>query len=155
MSLYLYACLPTSKTVTCPEKASEVTPIIIINWSTFSHPYSVEQLSRSKFKVNPAQSSPLWSFGWYDNLATVQFGTEQFGTKIVKTDNLAARRQKGHFGTKIRKRTIWHQHSENGQFGTNIIKRAIWHRNFIGINFIEIDTKNVRVVLFIKNFQKV
>ena len=89
-----------------------------------------------------------------------QFGNRTIWHRTIrhqdsKTDNLAARRQKGHFGTKIMKRTIWHQHSENGQFGTNIIKQAIWHRNFIGINFIEIVTKNVRVVLFVKNFQKV
>ena len=52
----------------------------------------------------------------------------QFGTNIIKTDNLAP-----------------------GQFGTNIIKQTIWHRNFFGIIFIE----NIRVVLFVKYFQKV
>ena len=49
-----------------------------------------------------------------------QFGTGQFGTKIIK-------------------RTIWHQDNKSGQFGTKIIKvdnlapgqfgtRTIWHR---------------------------
>ena len=54
---------------------------------------------------------------------TGQFGTKnangQFGTNIVKTNNLAP-----------------------GQFGTNITKRTIWHRNF-SIIFIKIATNNL------------
>ena len=58
----------------------------------------------------------------------------QFGTKIIKVDNLAP----GQFGT----RTIWHQDNlapDNlapGQFGTNIIKRTIWHQEKNDIQII-------------------
>ena len=57
-----------------------------------------------------------------------QFGTGQFGTKIVKTDNLAPRRQTG---TKIKKnKQFGNNIVKYGQFGSNISKRSIWHRNF-------------------------
>ena len=82
-----------------------------------------------------------------DNLAQDNLAPRQFGTKIVKTDNLAPRRKNGQFGTKIVQNGQFGTKKANGQFdtkivktnnlaqgqfGTNIIYWTIWHRNFLG-----------------------
>ena len=57
----------------------------------------------------------------------------QFGTNIVKTDNLAPRQ----FGTNIIKTdNLAPDNLAPGQFGTNIIKRTIWHQEKNDIQII-------------------
>ena len=68
----------------------------------------------------------------------VQIFLNSFGLHLVPVQ-IVGQFGTGQFGTKIIKRTIWHQNNKGGQFGTKIIKtdnlapgqfgtRTIWHR---------------------------
>ena len=60
-----------------------------------------------------------------------QFGTGQFGTRIIwHQDNLAPDNlAPGQFGTNIIKTdNLAPDNLAPGQFGTNIIKRTVWHQ---------------------------
>ena len=65
---------------------------------------------------------------------TGQFGTGQFGTRTIwHQDNLATRQ----FGTNIIKTdNLAPDNLAPGQFGTNIIKQTIWHQEKNDIQII-------------------
>ena len=114
-----------------------------------------------------------------DNLAPGQFGTGQFGTKIIKRTIWHQDNKSAQFGTKIIKvenlapwqfgtltiwhRTIWHQELKTdnlapGQFGTKIMKRTVWHqvkiRQFDNIIYSVYLKNNTKWFLYSKCWKK-